>query len=64
MIENIQQTMRDSFYHMLQHHHVDLSENDVDLSDIDVHFSDIKLIIRWQLVALTQYKYKIFSYKL
>ena len=62
MIENIQQTMGDSFYHMLQHHYVDLSENDVDLLDIDVHLSDIKLTSRWQLVASTQYKYNIFSY--
>ena len=53
MIENIQQTMGDSFYHMLQHHYVDLSENDVDMSDIDVHLPDIKLTSRWQLVALT-----------
>ena len=36
--------------------------NYVDLSDNDVDLSDIKLTSRWQLVALTGYKYKIFSY--
>ena len=46
----------------LSDNEVDLSDNDVDLSDNDVDLSDIKLTSRWQLVALTGYENKIFSY--
>ena len=46
----------------LSDHYVDLSENYVDLSDNDVDLSDFKLTSRWQLVSLTRYKNKIFSY--
>ena len=48
----------------LADHYVDLSEIYVDLSDYDVDLSDIRLTSRWQLVALTGYENKIFSYQL
>ena len=46
----------------LSDHYVDLSENYADLSDNDVDFSDIELTSRWQLLALTLFNNKIFSY--
>ena len=51
-----------SNYVDLSDHNVDLSENYVDLLDNDVNLSNIELTSRWQLVALTRYKNKIFSY--
>ena len=67
----MKRTMVAYFYHHLSDLYVDLSdhydglsENYVDMSDNDVDLSDIKLTCRWQLVALTRYKNKIFTYKL
>ena len=49
-----------SNYVDLSDHYVDLSENHVDYIDVDM--SDINLTSRWQLVAVTRYENKIFSY--
>ena len=62
MLHNCLKRRLFSNYVDLSDHYVDLSENYADLSDNDVDFSDIKRTSRWQLLELTLFKNKIFSY--